>query len=413
MNIYPYETFVINDEDLNFRQFHITARYTITSTIACQNLYEFSKDNKFSFFNLCVAAIYRTLEDIPELKQYIIDGECRQYEHTNVIIPLLKEDNSTEDVCIESIDSFKSFKEWDAYLQNIKENPEDYLHIFKPEYIDQPFAILSCLPWMDYTGFIDMPTDSDTYFPIVHWGKYENGKIAVTLTSNHTFVYGYHLGLFFNKLSNYMENPNLIFPKSKIEKKSEIEELIGIKEKLNEHFKRFGDNVTVGDYTYGFFDVLEWDNKTKLKIGKFSSIAADVLFLLGGNHRADFITTYPFNALMENFRYIEGHPHSKGDITVGNDVWIGHGSKILSGVSIGDGAIIGANSLVTRDIPPYAIAVGSPAKVIKYRFDEETIEKMLEIKWWDFKEDEIIKIIPLLQSTDMTEFLKIYGKPNE
>ena len=112
---------------------------------------------------------------------------------------------------------------------------------------------------------------------------------------------------------------------------------------------------------------------------------------------------------MENFSYIEGHPHSKGDITVENDVWIGHGSKILSGVSIGDGAIIGANSLVTRDIPPYAIAAGSPARVIKYRFDEQTIEKLLEIRWWDFKEEEIIKIIPLLQSSDMEEFLRIYG----
>lgn len=94
-------------------------------------------------------------------------------------------------------------------------------------------------------------------------------------------------------------------------------------------------------------------------------------------------------------------------------MWIGHGSKILSGVSIGDGAIIGANSLVVKDIPPYAVAVGSPAEVIKYRFDEETIEKLLEIKWWDFKEDEIIKIIPLFQSSDMGEFLKIYGKPNK
>lgn len=77
MNICPYETFSIKkEEDLNFRQFHITARYTITSTIKCQNLYEFSKENKFSFLNLCVAAIYKTLEDILELKQYIIDGEC-------------------------------------------------------------------------------------------------------------------------------------------------------------------------------------------------------------------------------------------------------------------------------------------------------------------------------------------------
>lgn len=190
----------------------------------------------------------------------------------------------------------------------------------------------------------------------------------------------------------------------------EMEELVEIKEKLNKHFEKFSDNVIIGDYSYGFFDVLEWDDKTKLKIGKFCSIAADVMFLLGGEHRKDFISTYPFNALMESFNHIEGHPASKGDIIVGNDVWIAHGAKILSGVTIGDGAIIAANSLVTKDIPPYAIAMGSPAKVVKYRFDEDTIEKLLEIKWWDFEDEEIIKIIPLLQSDNMEEFLKQYSK---
>lgn len=190
----------------------------------------------------------------------------------------------------------------------------------------------------------------------------------------------------------------------------EMEELVEIKEKLNKHFEKFSDNVIIGDYSYGFFDVLEWDNKTKLKIGKFCSIAADVLFLLGGEHRKDFISTYPFNALMESFNHIEGHPASKGDIIVGNDVWIAHGAKILSGVTIGDGAIIAANSLVTKDIPPYAIAMGSPAKVVKYRFDEDTIEKLLKIRWWDFEDEEIIKIIPLLQSDNMEEFLKQYSK---
>lgn len=190
----------------------------------------------------------------------------------------------------------------------------------------------------------------------------------------------------------------------------EMDELNEIKEKLHNHFKKFSDNVTIGDYTYGFFDVLEWDGKTKLKIGKFCSIAADVLFLLGGEHRKDFISTYPFNALMESFAYIEGHPASKGDIIVGNDVWIAHGVKILSGVSIGDGAIVAANSLVTKDIPPYAIAMGNPAKVVKYRFDEDTISKLLKIKWWDFKEEEIVKIIPLLQSNNMEEFLRQYSK---
>ncbi len=212
MYSHPYKTFNIEEESLNFRQFHITARYTITSDVKCKNLYDFSKENNFSFFNLSVAAIYKTLESIPELKQYIVNGECREYEQTNIIIPLIKEDYSTEDVCIESIENFKSFNEWNEFLLYVKENPKEYHHVFGPDAHEKPFAILSCLPWINYSGFIDMPTDSDTYFPIVHWGKYEDGKVPVTLTSNHTFVYGYHLGLFFKTLEQYMNNPDLIFP---------------------------------------------------------------------------------------------------------------------------------------------------------------------------------------------------------
>lgn len=104
---------------------------------------------------------------------------------------------------------------------------------------------------------------------------------------------------------------------------SKIDELTKLKEKLHEKFKNTSENVTIGDYTYGNFEIKEWDDRTKLNIGKFCSIADGVIFLLGGEHRSDFITTYPFNALLKNFEYNGGHPHTKGDITIGNDVWIG------------------------------------------------------------------------------------------
>lgn len=166
-----------------------------------------------------------------------------------------------------------------------------------------------------------------------------------------------------------------------------VNQLIELKNRLNKKFENMNGNLFVEDYTYGDFNVYSWDNNTKLKIGKFCSIAKGVKFLLGGEHRTDFITTYPFNALLENFNYIEGHPHTKGDIYVGNDVWIGSDAKILSGVKIHDGAVIGANSLVTKDVPAYAIVAGNPAKIIKYRFNDEVIEKLLVIRWQDFKDE--------------------------
>jgi acetyltransferase-like isoleucine patch superfamily enzyme len=105
------------------------------------------------------------------------------------------------------------------------------------------------------------------------------------------------------------------------------------------------------------------------------------------NHRVDWISTYPFPAFTDKFpeaKGIEQFVTTKGDVTIGNDVWIGQHVTILSGVTIGDGAVIGAHSVVGKSIPPYAIAVGNPARVIRYRFDEKTIEMLLKIQWWNW-----------------------------
>ncbi len=185
-----------------------------------------------------------------------------------------------------------------------------------------------------------------------------------------------------------------------------VEQLLALKEKLHQSYDYVSPNVTVGDYTYGRFDFKEFEDGTKLNIGKFCSIAEYVTFIMGGEHRADFATTYPFNVLVDSFKDIKGHPRTKGDIIVGNDVWIGFNSKILSGVTIGDGAIVGANSLVTRDVEPYSIVAGNPAKFIRYRFDEETIKKFQKLKWWDLDEKELVKIIPLLESDNYGELIK-------
>jgi len=116
-----------------------------------------------------------------------------------------------------------------------------------------------------------------------------------------------------------------------------------------------------------------------LIIGKYCSIAANVTIMLGGNHRYDWITTYPFSVIWPAYSYIKGHPKSKGFVVIGNDVWIGRNAMIMSGVHIGDGAVVGAGSIITKDVPPYAIVAGNPAKVVRYRFNEDQIERLLRI----------------------------------
>lgn len=165
----------------------------------------------------------------------------------------------------------------------------------------------------------------------------------------------------------------------------------------------------IGDYTYGKPNVIFENEDANLYIGKFCSIASGVIIFLGGNHRTDWITTYPFNSIpnsdFEDFKDIKGHPATKGDVIIGNDVWIGLNAIILSGVKIGDGAIIAAGSVITKEVGPYEIWGGNPAKLIKNRFDKETTENLLETKWWYWNIKEIKKNIPQLMNNNIKNIL--------
>lgn len=163
---------------------------------------------------------------------------------------------------------------------------------------------------------------------------------------------------------------------------------------------------SIGDWTYGNPIVHDWGSK--LTIGKYCSIAEGVTFLLGGNHRADWITTYPFNIQWQGFSHIQGSPATKGDTVVGNDVWIGMKSVILSGVQIGDGAIIGAGSVVTKNVAPYTIVAGNPAKMIRERFNPEQRDALLRIGWWNWPETRIREAVPMLLSGNIDEFVRTH-----
>ena len=161
---------------------------------------------------------------------------------------------------------------------------------------------------------------------------------------------------------------------------------------------------TIGKYTYGADAIKIWDGPpghADLIIGKFCSIAERITVWVGGNHRVDWISTYPFGHINQTvFNKYDGHDHPKtnGNVIIGNDVWIGADVTIMSGVHIGDGAVIANNAHVVQRVKPYSVVGGNPAEFYYYRFDQETIKKLLELKWWNLDDAVINEISPILCS---------------
>jgi acetyltransferase-like isoleucine patch superfamily enzyme len=163
----------------------------------------------------------------------------------------------------------------------------------------------------------------------------------------------------------------------------------------------------IGKHSYGNnLKVYSWNEGSTLRIGVYCSIAHDVEIFLGGDHRTDWVTTYPFNVLWPSANHIKGHPRSKGDVVIGNDVWIGAGATVMSGVTIGHGAVVAARAMVTKDVPPYAMVAGNPARIIKMRYDDDTIRRLLGVKWWDWEEEKIADLLPLMLSENIAAFLE-------
>jgi acetyltransferase-like isoleucine patch superfamily enzyme len=181
------------------------------------------------------------------------------------------------------------------------------------------------------------------------------------------------------------------------------------------HLRRLAERrgFTIGDHSYGRPKVRFPESGAKLSIGRFCSFADGVEILLGGNHRLDFVTTYPFGAMTGVWPEAAGSTGfaaSKGDVSIGHDVWLGSQCMILSGVSIGTGAVVAARAVVTKDVPPYAVVGGNPARVIRLRFDETTVARLLASQWWDLPRARIAELIPLLQGGDVEGFLEVVEK---
>lgn len=164
----------------------------------------------------------------------------------------------------------------------------------------------------------------------------------------------------------------------------------------------------IGEWTYGAPSVLSFGEPSTLVIGKFCSIANGVTILLGGEHRTDWVTTYPFSAAFLDAEGFKGHPRTKGDVIIGSDVWIGQDSFILSGVTVGNGAVIGARSVVSKDVASYSIVTGNPAKIVRYRFPQSTIDILNEIAWWNWPLPRIKEAWAFLLSSEIDVFISRY-----
>lgn len=177
-------------------------------------------------------------------------------------------------------------------------------------------------------------------------------------------------------------------------------------ENQQEKFRKKYPNYTLGVGTYGMPLVHDDGEGTTLRIGAFCSISSEVQIFLGKNQRTDWVSSYPFPAFFAEASHIREFGISRSDVVIGNDVWLCANCMVLSGVTIGHGAVVGAGAVVTRNVEPYSVVAGNPAKHVRWRFDEPTRIALLKASWWEWPLAELRRIMPLLCSDQIQNLLE-------
>lgn len=202
-------------------------------------------------------------------------------------------------------------------------------------------------------------------------------------------------------------DPNVLFPIEGVERTCFLKNIIDNPQIIVGDFTYYDDPQDVHNFKDNVLYLYEF-MQDKLIFGKFCQIATGVRFVMNGaNHAMDGFSTYPFKVFGKSWASAPLNALSKGDTVIGNDVWIGNSATIMQGIKIGDGAIIGTNALVTKDVEPYTIVGGNPAKPIRKRFDDHTIDFLLKLAWWDWPLDKIAKNLDAITGGDLQALVDV------
>ena len=195
------------------------------------------------------------------------------------------------------------------------------------------------------------------------------------------------------------------------------ESSVAIQERAQAHLA--DGTLVMGNMSYYAPNVVKYEGDTgRVIIGNFASVAPDADFYVGGLHRTEWVSQYGMRAMLDlPGAHEDGFTHGRGDIVVGSDTWVTNGCTVMSGVTIGDGAVVGTKAVVAKDVRPYAIVVGNPAREIRRRFSDEQVDALLRIRWWDWPTEQVKQHVALICSPDIDAFIARFdpaaggGKP--